>query len=63
MSKYRVSGTATVGGHKPGAVFEANFDEAKEARLIRAGLIERVRANAKVREPDADENEGGDDSA
>jgi hypothetical protein len=61
--KYRVSGPAKVKEHAPGSVFSADFDEAKEARLIAAGLIERVRANARTREADddAEQNEGGDE--
>jgi hypothetical protein len=58
MSRYRVTGTRAVAGHVPGSVFEAEFDDALEARLIARGSIEKARGNAKLREG----NEPADDA-
>ncbi len=50
MAKYKVIGPHEIAGHAPGSVFEAEFDEEKEAYHLEAGHIEKARADAKVRE-------------
>jgi hypothetical protein len=60
MNRYRVTGTRAIAGHAPGSVFEAEFDAAKEARLLRAGVIAKARGNAKLREGNGDDDTNDD---
>jgi hypothetical protein len=61
VTRYRVTGTRAVAGHEPGSIFDAEFDERKEARLIAAGVIAKSRAqHVSDDDNDDDENEGGE---
>lgn len=42
VKRYRVVGTAKVGGHAPGEIFEADFPPEQEAPLLKIGAIQVV---------------------
>lgn len=54
MGKYKVVGVQPVDGHAPGTVFEAEYDEAKEERLIALGAIEKARSTTRTKEGSED---------
>jgi hypothetical protein len=50
MGKYRVTGRLRMFGHEPGTVFERDLPAKQEERHIRAGRLEKVRADTKTTE-------------
>jgi hypothetical protein len=55
MTTYRVTGSTSFAGHKPGEEFEAELDKAQEQRALERGSIEVV---AKVKAKSKKEEEG-----